>query len=141
MSRWINALSLVAFLAIAAASSACQGISLGKASPTALGPAGVTPQPSPSATATAAAVATPSATASPSPAPTSTAAPSPTSSLVTYTVKAGDTLSDIAAVYGTTVEAIARANSLADPNVLAIGQVLIIPTPEPTATQSPTAAA
>jgi LysM repeat protein len=45
----------------------------------------------------------------------------------TYTVQAGDTLSAIAAKHGTTVDAIAKASGLSDPNVLSIGQVLTLP--------------
>ena len=44
-----------------------------------------------------------------------------------YTVAAGDNLSDIAEQFGTTVEAIITANDIADPTALFIGQVLIIP--------------
>lgn len=45
----------------------------------------------------------------------------------TYTVVAGDTLNSIAARFGTTAEAIAQLNSLADPNALMLGQKLQIP--------------
>jgi LysM repeat protein len=45
----------------------------------------------------------------------------------TYTVVAGDTLATIAARFGTTPEAIAQLNSLADPNALTLGQKLLIP--------------
>lgn len=45
----------------------------------------------------------------------------------TYTVVAGDTLQTIAARFGTTPEAIAQLNSLADPNTLTLGQKLQIP--------------
>jgi LysM repeat protein len=45
----------------------------------------------------------------------------------TYTVVAGDTLATIAARFGTTSEAIAQLNSLADPNALTLGQTLQIP--------------
>lgn len=45
----------------------------------------------------------------------------------TYTVVAGDTLATIAARFGTTSEAIARLNSLNDPNALTLGQKLQIP--------------
>ncbi len=45
----------------------------------------------------------------------------------TYTVKAGDTLSAIALKYGTTVAAIAAANNIANPNLIRVGQVLVIP--------------
>ncbi|MDD4146207.1 MAG: peptidoglycan-binding protein, partial [Clostridia bacterium] len=44
-----------------------------------------------------------------------------------YVVQAGDTLSSIAQKFGTTVEAIVRANNLADPNLIFVGQVLTIP--------------
>jgi len=45
----------------------------------------------------------------------------------TYTVKSGDSLYVIAVKYGTTVAAIASLNGLANPNNIAIGQVLKIP--------------
>ena len=45
----------------------------------------------------------------------------------TYTVVAGDTLLTIATRFGTTTEAIAQLNSLADPNALTLGQKLQIP--------------
>ena len=44
----------------------------------------------------------------------------------TYTVKAGDTLSGIAAKYGTTYQEIARKNGIANPNIIHPGQVLKI---------------
>lgn len=53
-----------------------------------------------------------------------------------YTVEDGDTLFEIAQLYGVTVDAIVAANHLPDAASLSIGQVLIIPdpafTPEPT---------
>jgi GH25 family lysozyme M1 (1,4-beta-N-acetylmuramidase) len=45
----------------------------------------------------------------------------------TYTVQAGDTLSDIAARFGTTVASLASLNGIADPNVIQVGQVLQLP--------------
>jgi LysM repeat protein len=42
----------------------------------------------------------------------------------TYTVKAGDTLSAIAAKYGTTYQELAKINGIADPNKIYPGQVL-----------------
>lgn len=71
--------------------------------------------------------ATPSRTATPPPTPT----PTPTfpHSEVTHTVQDGDTLYDIAQLYGVTVEAIVAANRLTDPTAISIGQVLIIPDP------------
>ncbi len=46
---------------------------------------------------------------------------------VTYVVQAGDTLTKIANKFGVTVEAIVKANNIADPNVIHPGQVLVIP--------------
>jgi LysM repeat protein len=57
--------------------------------------------------------------------PTST--PVPVQTPATYTVQSGDTLGAIAAVYGVSVEALAAANSIADPSRISIGQVLVIP--------------
>lgn len=44
----------------------------------------------------------------------------------TYTVKSGDTLSGIAARYGTTYQAIAAKNGISNPNLIYPGQVLTI---------------
>ncbi|MFL5732913.1 MAG: LysM peptidoglycan-binding domain-containing protein [Chloroflexia bacterium] len=59
--------------------------------------------------------------------PTSTPLAAPTMAPTTYTVKSGDTLSGIAALFGVTVDDIVRANNIADPNTLSDGQVLTIP--------------
>jgi LysM repeat protein len=45
----------------------------------------------------------------------------------TYTVVAGDTLSKIARQFNTSVQALAQANNIANPNLIIIGQVLQIP--------------
>ena len=58
------------------------------------------------------AVATPAASAAPAPA--------------TYTVAPGDTLAAIAAAHGTTVGALAAANHIADPNLIYVGQQLVL---------------
>ncbi|NLF28953.1 MAG: LysM peptidoglycan-binding domain-containing protein, partial [Clostridiales bacterium] len=53
----------------------------------------------------------------------------------TYTVVRGDTLSGIAARFGTTVAELVRLNNIANPNLIFPGQVLIISegtTPPPT---------
>ena len=47
----------------------------------------------------------------------------------TYVVKAGDSLSKIAVQFGVSVQAIAAANGLANPNLIFVGQRLIIPAP------------
>ncbi|NOZ29976.1 MAG: LysM peptidoglycan-binding domain-containing protein [Chloroflexi bacterium] len=57
----------------------------------------------------------------------------PASEPIVYVVQPGDVLSSIAARYGTTVQAIAQANNLSNPNLIYVGQKLIIPTmPLPT---------
>lgn len=43
-----------------------------------------------------------------------------------YTVKAGDTLSKIAAKYGTTVDALAEINAIKNKNLIRVGQVLML---------------
>ncbi|MEA3459079.1 MAG: LysM peptidoglycan-binding domain-containing protein [Chloroflexota bacterium] len=64
----------------------------------------------------------------PTPGPTSTPTPTPTPGPgFYYTVRWGDTLSRIAKRFGTTVDAIASANGLADPNYIRAGQTLFIP--------------
>jgi nucleoid-associated protein YgaU len=45
---------------------------------------------------------------------------------LTYTVKKGDTLSGIAAKYGTTWKALAQANHIANPNLIYPGQTIRI---------------
>jgi LysM repeat protein len=59
---------------------------------------------------------------------------------VVHVVQPGDSLSTIAAKYGVPMEAIAKANEIQDPNVIKIGQKLVIPgpTPIPTSTVPPT---
>lgn len=61
-------------------------------------------------------------------APTSSSTSSSANSTVTtaasYTVKSGDTLSAIAAKYGTTYQALASANSISNPNDIYVGQVI-----------------
>jgi LysM repeat protein len=83
---------------------------------------------------------TPTATTPPGPTPTSTPVPGPTPTPVpsgptcTYTVRPGDTLFSIALRFGTTVQAIAAQNGLANPNFIFVGQKLVIPnctTPPP----------
>lgn len=57
---------------------------------------------------------------------------------VVYAIQAGDTLSDLATKYGTTVEAIAQANGITDPSTISPGQQIKIPTPSGSTVQ-PTA--
>lgn len=57
---------------------------------------------------------------------------------MTYTVQAGDTLSAIAQKHDVSLEALTTANDLADPDVLQIGQILIIPGDDSEAAPGPT---
>jgi LysM repeat protein len=83
------------------------------------------------------------ASSSPTALPTETPTPAP----LVYTVKAGDTLSGIAQTYRVSVQDIIEVNRLANPDILNVGQELIIPghfiTPTdvpPTEEASPTTA-
>lgn len=77
----------------------------------------------PGGTALASKSPTPSASASASPSPS----PTPTPAARTYKVKAGDTLTLIAARFHTTVGALRDANGIANVRLIRIGQVLVIP--------------
>ena len=90
-----------------------------------------TPSPTPSATATPsptpslAPSAIESVAATGTAAPTATPTPAPTRR--TYVVQLGDTLTTIAAKFGTTAAAIAAANGITLDTIINVGQVLIIP--------------
>ena len=56
---------------------------------------------------------------------TPTKAPSPTPR--TYTVRVGDTLSDIADAFGVDIEVLMSTNRIDDPNSLSAGQVIVLP--------------
>lgn len=62
----------------------------------------------------------------PHPAPSPAPAPAPAPSYQTYTVVPGDTLSGIAARFGTSYQKIAADNGIANPNLIYPGQVLRI---------------
>ena len=61
----------------------------------------------------------------------------------TYTVKAGDTLSEIAETYNTTVEKLAKLNNIKNIHLIYVDQVLVIdgvaPVAETTTTEAPVA--
>jgi len=57
-------------------------------------------------------------------------APPPPSQTVTHVVQPGETLARIALRYNTTAWAIAQTNDLSNPNVIFVGQRLVIPTPK-----------
>ena len=77
----------------------------------------------------------PAAGASPTVAPSPTLVPTkdkptPTpagQAAKTYKVRSGDTMSGIAAKFGITVKALAKANKIADPSKIHVGQVLKLP--------------
>jgi len=69
------------------------------------------------------------------PTSTPTALPSPTP--VTYVVKSGDTLSDIAAKFDTTAAALMKVNGITDPTGIHAGARLIIVRPEAVPTDTP----
>ncbi len=69
-------------------------------------------------------------TATPTPASSDpTPAPSPTQGPLEYVVQTGDTLSAIAQEFGVTVAALAEFNEIANPNLISVGQRLLIPPP------------
>jgi LysM repeat protein len=74
--------------------------------------------------------------------PTSTPIPSGLAkgTKLEYTVKAGDSLGAIAALYNSTIDDIIAENQLTDPNAIKVGDLLIIPVNvvTPTATRPPT---
>lgn len=69
-----------------------------------------------------------------------TASPTPSAGPLLYTVQEGDTLGAIARTHDVSIEDLMAANGLTDPNVLHVGQTLIIPVdPPPTPTTDPAA--
>ena len=86
----------------------------------------------------------PGTTSPTQPVPTATTPPQTTPQ--SYTVVSGDTLSLIARRFGTTIDALVQANSIVNPNLIYVGQVLTIPgttstpsTPSTPGTTQPTA--
>lgn len=75
---------------------------------------------------TVAVVATPTAAPTTAPAPTPVQ-PSGTVPGKKYVVKEGDTLADIANSFGVSIADIIAANNLSNPDVIIVGQELIIP--------------
>lgn len=88
----------------------------------------VTPPSSSGAPAASSAASAPPASPAASPAPSQTPGVTPAPSVaLTYTVRAGDTLSAIAARYHVSVADLQALNGIKDPRLLRIGQVLKIP--------------
>jgi LysM repeat protein len=70
--------------------------------------------------------------------PTQTLTLVPTPTPVTYVVRSGDTMGDIAVELGISIDALMKANNLANPDALSAGQILIVPvTPAATNSGSP----
>ena len=87
-----------------------------------------TPRPTPDPTEAPTPIPTAAPTPIPPPPETPVPTPPPTPTPVrTYVVQEGDTLSTIAAAFGSTVAAIQEANGISDPNEITIGQTLVIP--------------
>ncbi len=72
----------------------------------------------------------PSASSAPTAVPSPTATPWPEPSQTIHVVKAGESLTSIAALYGVTPQAIQHANKIKDPNLIHVGQKLIVPQPQ-----------
>lgn len=90
------------------------------------------PTPTPAPAPAPAPVPTPEPSPAPAPAPVTPkpTAPAPAPSAGTdtvYVVKKGDTLYDIALEHGTTWQALAKYNKLANPHLIRIGQKILIP--------------
>jgi len=124
-------LAALALTGVIAAAAISGGLTLdwltipGSSTPESTAPASQSPGATSSATPTAEPSLAP--TASPLPSGSTLASPTPAASQLTYQVVAGDTLSSIAARFGTTVAAIMVANDITDPDSLTPGQILIIP--------------
>ena len=71
---------------------------------------------------------------------TTTSTPAASTNQGTYTVKAGDTLSAIAAAHGTSYEALAQANGISNPNEIYVGQTLKFTAPTRTTAVTTTTA-
>ena len=105
-------------------------------------PINITPTPepdAPSATPTPSPTITPTPTHTPT--PTSTPTPTATPTPITHQIQPGDTLVDIAALYGTSAELLAIINNIDNPNRIDVGQILLIPTaipPTPIPSDTPT---
>jgi uncharacterized membrane protein len=92
-----------------------------------------TSTPGPPATVMPSPTAPPVETLTPAPSPMSapTQAPSPAApAQIVHVVQPGETLTSIARLYGVTYQAIMEANGMDDPNLLEVGQQLLIPQPE-----------
>ncbi len=81
----------------------------------------------------------PTSTPVPSPTPTDTPVPTPTPTPLpprAHDVQEGETVSDIAELYGVTVDEILALNADVDPELIKPGQVLLVPAPTPAVSSS-----
>lgn len=130
--RGLGQAALLFLLAIAFAAILIARLSSGSGDPGGIVTRSATPGPSVVAEPSPSATPSPSAagSADPSPSqPSASATPDPTdvpagSAPSTYTIRSGDTLSGIAATFGTTVDALTQLNDITDASTLRIGQVL-----------------
>ena len=137
-------LARIAIVAIALVATVLVGLLLGAGLATQLtGGGGPTPSPTVAAAAPSASIApatpsptraptpTPSRSPSPSISPSPTASPStspsPSNGPIIHVVERGETLTSIAAEFGVTVDALKAANEIEDPNLIFVGQELVIP--------------
>lgn len=74
--------------------------------------------------------------------PTSAVTPVPSPSQQTYVIKSKDTLSKVAKAFGVTLEELLAANpDIKNPDIIALGQVIVIPVPSPGGAASPSGSA
>ncbi len=125
---------LALFLVLRPPESKSQAELVRPAAPTAEPTAAPEPTPTPQRSTPAPAPTTPAPTSTPAaqtptppPTPVATPTPTPAPTAFDYEIVAGDTLSDIAESFGTTVDAILTLNPGLDPNTLQIGQIILVP--------------
>ena len=116
----------IAFAGIVLARLSGSGGAAADGSPTPA--ASAIPSSSPSASPTPEPALTPSpSVAPPASASVAPASPGPSARSATYKVRQGDTLTVIAARFGTTAKVLIQLNAIKDPSLLKIGQVLLLP--------------
>ena len=116
----------IAFVAIVIARQSGSSGSLVDGSPTPV--VSVRPLSSPTAAPTLVPIVAPSDSVLPSPSASAVPpTPGPSAQTATYTVRQGDTLTAIAARFGTTSKVLVQLNAIKDPALLKIGQVLVLP--------------
>jgi LysM repeat protein len=132
---WLVGALLLLAIAVIAGLGAARLVTIGQAVPTVDPSRFVTPTPPPTPSPEPSPTATPAPTTRPTARPTATPAATPTASPTsaatprTHVVARGETLRVIAARYGVTVESIVALNNLANPDLIVVGQVLLIPPP------------